>query len=141
MNSALISQLSRFVAVGLVNTAIDFGILNLLSFTTGVYSGGGLIALNSIAFLVAVANSYFMNKYWTFGAQDGAKTVEVYKFLSISLIGLGINSSFVYGITTFIAPPLPQIGPAIWENLAKAVATGVSLIWNFTGYKFFVFKR
>ncbi len=141
MNSALISQFSRFVAVGLVNTAIDFAVLNILSLTTGIYAGTGLIVLNSIAFLAAVTNSYFMNKYWTFGVRDGAQTAEVSKFLSVSLVGLVINSGIVYGITTFLVLPLPQITPALWENFAKAVATGVSLIWNFIGYKLFVFKK
>jgi len=141
INTALISQFSRFIAVGLVNTAIDFAVLNLLSWTTGIYSGSGIILLNSVAFTAAVVNSYFMNKYWTFGVRDGVKTSEVSKFLGVSLVGLGINTSLVYGITTLIVLPLPQVGPALWENFAKAVATGASLIWNFIGYKLFVFKK
>lgn len=141
MNTALVSQFSRFVAVGLINTAIDFAVLNILSFTTGIHSGTGLIVINSISFLTAVTNSYFMNKYWTFGVRDGIRTAEASKFLSVSLVGLVINSGIVYGISTFIMSPLPQIGPALWENFAKVVATGVSLIWNFIGYKLFVFKK
>jgi len=141
MTSPLVAQFSKFVIVGLLNTAIDFGVLNLLSFLTGVYSGAALIALNSVAFLAAVTNSYFLNKYWTFAAKDGARTTEISKFLIISFIGLGINNAIVYGVTTFMALPLGRIGPALWENLAKMAATGISLIWNFIGYKFFVFKK
>jgi len=141
MDSRIVSQFSRFVVVGFMNTAIDFTVLNILSFVTGIYAGAWLIVLNSTAFLAATTNSYFMNKYWTFGVRDGAQTSEVSKFLSVSLVGLVINSSIVYGITTFLVSPLPQITLVLWENLAKATATGISLFWNFIGYKFLVFNK
>ncbi len=142
MNSALIYQLSRFITVGLVNTAIDFGILRSLIYLTDIQSGGGLIVLNSIAFLTAVTNSYFMNKYWTFGlGPQSVRTIEVSKFLMVSLMGLYINDVVVYGITEFIRPPFEQIGPISWIFIAKMVASGVSLVSNFVGYKFFVFKK
>lgn len=137
----LIIQFSKFVVVGFINTAIDFAFLNLLSFWTGVYSGAGLILINSISFAVAVINSYFMNKYWVFGTRDKIETVEVSKFLSVSIVGLGINTAIVYGITTFVGVPLPQITPALWENIAKIFATGGALVWNFIGYRVFVFKK
>jgi glycosyltransferase AglD len=142
MNPSIIAQFSKFVVVGLVNTAIDFGVLNLLVFLTGIETGIGIAVLNSIAFAAAVTNSYFMNKHWTFGVKgEAAKTTEVSKFLLISLIGLGINSGIVYGVTNFVTPPFVEIGPVSWINLSKVIATGLSLIWNFSGYKFLVFKR
>ncbi len=142
MNTAFIAQFSRFIVVGLINTAIDFGVLNLLIFITGIEMGIGVAVLNSIAFTAAVVNSYFMNKYWTFGVKgETVKTTEASKFLIVSLIGLGINSGIVYGVANFVTPPFSKIGPVSWINLAKVVATGMSLIWNFIGYKFLVFKR
>lgn len=134
-------QFSVFVIIGGVNTAIDFAVLNIEIKITGITSGFGLFILNTISFLVAVINSYFMNKYWTF--QDIAKKQEGTKFaqfMSVSLIGSGINSSIVAGITTFIAPVF-GISPILWANVAKLFATGISLIWNFVGYKLFVFKK
>jgi len=142
MNPSVIAQFSKFIIVGLVNTGLDFGVLNLLILLTGIETGVGIAVLNSIAFSVAVVNSYFMNKYWTFGVKgEAVKTVEASKFLMVSLIGLAINSGIVYGVTNFVIPPFAQIGPVSWVNLSKMVATGVSLIWNFIGYKFIVFKR
>lgn len=138
----LIIQFSKFVLVGVVNTGIDFIILNLLIRITGITTGIGIVVLNSISFTAAVVNSYFMNKYWTFGIKgETTKTVEASKFLLVSLIGLGINNGIVYGITDFISPLFSQIGPVFWVNIAKIVATGVALIWNFIGYKVFVFKK
>ena len=140
--SPMVSQIIRFIIVGVVNTSLDFGVLNLLVIVTGIETGIGVGVLNSVAFVVAVTNSYFMNKYWTFGIQgEAAKTTEISKFLMVSLIGLGINSGIVYGVTNFITPPFAQIGPVSWINISKLVATGVSLVWNFIGYKFFVFKK
>lgn len=142
MNTAFISQFSRFIVVGLINTGLDFGILNLLVFITGIETGMGVAVLNSVSFSAAVVNSYFMNKYWTFGIKgETVKTTEVSKFLIVSLIGLGINSGIVYGVTNFVTPPFLEIGPVSWINMAKIIATGASLIWNFMGYKFLVFKK
>lgn len=134
-------QFSKFVLIGGINTAIDFAVLNIEIKLTGITSGSGLFVLNTISFLVAVINSYFMNKYWTF--QDVTRNREETKFaqfIAVSLAGSGINSSIVAGITTFIAPVF-GISPVLWANVAKLLATGISLVWNFVGYKLFVFKK
>jgi putative flippase GtrA len=140
----LIAQFSKFVVIGLMNTSIDFAVLNLLMWLTGVYLGRWIILLNAIAFSVAVINSYFWNKYWTFRARETKEAAEVTKefsqFIVVSLVGVVINSGIVYGITTFI-PPFFGLGEEIWANLAKVAATSLALIWNFIGYKFIVFKK
>lgn len=134
-------QFSVFVVIGGINTAIDFAVLNIEMEITGITKGSGLFVLNTISFLVAVINSYFMNKYWTF--QDVTRHREETKFaqfIAVSLIGSGINSTIVAGITTFI-PPTFGLSERVWANIAKLFATGISLIWNFVGYKLFVFKK
>lgn len=136
----LIGQFVKFGIIGGMNTAIDFSILNLLMWWTGIYSGGQIILLNIISFAVAVINSYFWNKYWTFKDKDEAGVVEFSQFIAVTLIGLAINSSVIYIITTFV-DPMFGLNEKLWANLAKVVATGLSLIWNFTGYKFIVFKK
>jgi len=85
-------------------------------------------------------NSYFWNKYWTFKDLDKIEAKEFSQFILVTLIGLAINSSIVYGITTLVSPMF-GISPELWANLAKVAATGFSLIWNFIGYKFVVFNR
>ncbi|HLC95384.1 MAG TPA: GtrA family protein [Patescibacteria group bacterium] len=138
----LFKQFSKFVIVGGINTGIDFFILNVLMYFTGFASGLGLFFLNSISFSVAVVNSYFMNKHWTF--QDKTKSeqepIKFSRFFVISIIGIVINGAVLTSITTFITP-LFGISVLLWANIAKLMATGFSLIWNFIGYKFFVFKK
>jgi len=138
----LVAQISKFVVIGFLNTAIDFAILNLLMWWTGIYSGNWIILLNAIAFSVAVTNSYFWNKYWTFKAKETAenKIKEFSQYLAITLVGMALNTATVYLITTFV-PPVLGVNKELWANLAKVAATGISLVWNFIGYKFIVFKK
>jgi len=43
-------------------------------------------------------------------------------------------------IVNYIAYP-SFLSPRQWANVALLVATLVSLVWNFVGYKFFVFEK
>jgi putative flippase GtrA len=133
------NQFFKFSVVGFLNTSLDFGVLNFLSYLTGIYSGFNIIFLNSASFFIAIVNSYFWNKYWTFNQSSGVKGGEFLKFFVIGFGGLILNSFLVYAITTFI-PPFDGLTPQLLENLAKILATIVSLFWNFIGLKFFVFK-
>jgi putative flippase GtrA len=138
----LIKQFSKFIIVGGINTGIDFLILNILIYITGITAGTELFILNCISFSAAVTNSYFMNKRWTF--QDKTKTeqepIKFSQFFAVSIVGIVINGLILTGITSYI-PPLFGLSAVLWANIAKLMATGVSLIWNFIGYKFFVFKE
>lgn len=134
-------QFVRFAVVGVVNTAINFAVLNLLSHLTGIKSGPHVIYLTVIAFAVALANSYFMNDYWVFkdeGHHEGGRKFSL--FLTVSLIGAGLNSLVVYLVTTFVHPMF-GLSETLWLNFANLCGVGVGLVWNFIGYKIFVFKN
>jgi len=136
---AFVFQFFKFAIVGVANTAVDFGVLNFLMWLTKTYGGTMIVALNSISFLVAVIHSYFWNKFWTFKTREKTKTgKEFLQFLVVSIVGILINGAIVYIITTWISP---LTGEEVWANIAKLVATVVSLAWNFIGYKFIVFKK
>ena len=133
-------QFGRFLAVGTLNTGIDFGMLNLLSWLTGIYGGVRLAPINLPGMLLALANSYLLNRYWTFKASARPRSArEVGSFVLVSLIGVGLNTAFVVALTRVVAPPA-GLTPQLWENFAKALATGGALLWNFVGYKYFVFR-
>jgi len=140
-----VKQFSKFIVVGGVNTGIDFAVLNVLMYVTNVNSGPTLFFLNCISFSVAVVNSYYMNRRWTFkeaaaGLGDKKPAVQFSQFFAVSVIGIIINGAILTGITTFIPAPF-GIGAQLWANIAKLFATGASLVWNFIGYKLFVFKK
>lgn len=135
------AQLGKFIAVGFLNTAIDFGILNLLSMATGITSGFVIGGVNAPGFAVAVMNSYFWNQFWVFkGRSEGEGMFHDFpKFLTVMLIGLALNSGIIFFLTTYV-PPFFGLAGTAWLNVAKAFATAIVLGWNFLGLKFLVFK-
>jgi len=135
----IIIQIVKFVEVGVLNTFIDFGILNLLVWLSGITAGGGLTPLNSISFLCAATNSYYWNKFWTFKKEGQVAGKEFTQFLAVSIIGWLVNTGIVVLGTTFLAP-IASLSAGAWMNIMKLTATFVSMVWNFIGYKFIVFK-
>jgi putative flippase GtrA len=132
----IVFELGKFGLVGAANTFLDLGVLNLFILITGA-SGGVLFSIfKTVSFLAAVANSYLWNKWWTFKAREGS-TVQ---FFLVSALGLLINvgtASFIVNVFS----PLSGITAEAWANVAAVTATLLSLVWNFLGYKFVVFRK
>lgn len=136
----IISQILKFGVTGVMNTGIDFLVLNGLMWVTSTYSGTLIILLNVVSFSVAVTNSYLWNKYWTFKVKAKDEIPQEFaKFITVSIIGAIINSSILFAFTTFV-DPLFEISEGLWANIGKLLATGIALIWNFIGYKFWALK-
>lgn len=139
---AWIRYFVKFCIVGFLNAAIDFGVLNLLSLYTGLTSGFIIGGVNVPGFVVAATNSYFWNKFWVFQAPEGRKVgySDIPTFLIVLVSGILLNSGMVVFISTYV-PPFFGLTPERWLNIAKVVASAVALMWNFIGFKFFVFKK
>lgn len=135
----LTQQLVRYAVTGVLNTAIDFILLFILLRITGITEGAALFGLNIVSFSVATTNSYFFNKYWTFKNRSRQQATQFSQFFVVSIIGAFINSGLVALIASNI-DPLFGVSQETWALLAKVVATGASLIWNFLGYKLIVFR-
>lgn len=134
-------QLGKFITVGVSNTAIDFGILNLLIFLTDVEKGYLYSVFKAVSFTVAVINSYLWNKFWTFhDTETKGAGKEFFQFMAISGIGFAINVAIASLIVNVI-DPVAGIGPRLWANVGAFLAVAVSVLWNFAGYKFVVFKK
>lgn len=134
-------QFAKFAAVGALNFAIDFGVLNILIMLTGVTAGLAFVIFKAISVVLAVVNSYFWNKFWVF--QDGqAQGIvrEFATFVAVSLVGIGVNTGTAHFVVNIIGPRF-DIGPTVWANIGAAISVVITLFWNFFGYKFFVFKK
>lgn len=124
----------RFVAVGLANTTIDFGILFTLT-----YAGMNVIAANYISTSLALVFSFFANKHFTFRSVGSDSKREFIKFLIVTLIGLWVLQPLVLWAAGGLLHSLSNT--TIIQLIAKIAATIVSMVWNYVGYKRFVFKQ
>ena len=128
-------QAIRFGLVGSVNTLIDFGVLNALLLLFSRTDAVAMLLCNAVAFLCANLNSYFANRSWTFPGQTEASLAELGAFFCIAVVGLLINSLVLWLLTNGLPPSL------LFINLAKAGATGISMVWNFYGYRLLLTRQ
>jgi len=132
-------QFIKFLLVGVLNTGIDFGVLNLLMFSTGITSGIYYSVFKAISFICGVTNSYIWNKRWTFKKGKSLEKKEFSKFFIISLMSFGVNIC-VASILVNIIGPIGGISPYVWANISALAAAGFTTLINFFGYKYLVFK-
>jgi putative flippase GtrA len=132
-------QFIKFLLVGVLNTGIDFGVLNLLMFSTGITSGIYYSVFKAISFTCGVTNSYIWNKRWTFKKGKSLEKKEFSKFFIISLMAFGVNIG-VASILVNTIGPVGGISPYVWANISALAAAGFTTLINFFGYKYLVFK-
>lgn len=136
----IILQIGKFLLVGAFNTFIDLGILNILIWFSGIASGIWYSIFKSFSFLIAVTNSYFWNKHWTFEKREEFFVrKEFYKFLTVTVIGLFVNVGIASFIVNFIGPQF-EISKEMWATIGAFAATFFAWFWNFLSSKFIVFK-
>ncbi len=141
-------QFLKFALVGVMNTLVDLIVLNTETLLTGVKDGSGYAVQKGFSFLVAVTFSYVLNKHWTFEDKSQENQARKFsQFLSVSIIGMLINVTTATVVVTYLKPVvnpalnLSFLTDQIWVNIGALSGTAIGLIWNFIGYKFWVFKK
>lgn len=139
-----IAQFFRFATIGVLNTIVDFVVLNILIAFFGSSKNSILYAFfKAMAFVAAVVNSYFFNKFWVFRAsKSGLRSkTEGFLFATVSTVGFLINVSVFSVVLFFLTSTVYGMQHTqIVSNIAAFVGTLVVLMFNFVGYKFIVFK-
>lgn len=120
-------QFIKFAIVGVGNTAIDIGLLNLL-----IYLGWPILWANTVAFIFAATNSFFLNKYWTFGDREGKWHIQLPFYITVATVGLLISDGFVYILSIIFHFDV---------NVVKILSIGAIFLWNFLAPKFLIFKK
>jgi putative flippase GtrA len=141
-----------FALIGLVNTAVDYGVFLLaraafehsaaavLLFDALAQScrcGGNtavlLIAANIVSWTVAVSGSYIMNSSITFAAESGKKLrwSDYAAFVASGIAGLFANTATLLFAAQILLLP-------VW--IAKAFAVLASFVVNFALSHFVVFR-
>lgn len=136
----ILKQLGRFGIVGLMNVCVDIGIATTLRRMYDIDpESSKMIPVFVIASAIAIVNSYFWQRMWTFAEKAPPSRKEFIAFVVVTLIGLAINTGIallaIRGINM-----LDSLQEDRLVTLSKILATVVSLFWNFLGYKFIVFR-
>lgn len=120
-------QLVRFAVVGASGYVINLVVFWFATEQVGIHH----VLAAVIAFVVAVTNNFLWNRHWTFRAADGHAGFQAARFLTVSLVSLGVNLAILQAL---ISLGLPEIGA---QAIAVAVATPVNFIgnklWTFDG--------
>lgn len=122
-----VRQFVKFGLVGASSTVIDWGIYLLLTRFGHLY----YLMAKILSFAVAVLNSYYWNRRWTFRSQDPQKLREFIKFLSIAFVGVVVNATIMYIAVEYLR---------LRDVYGLVIATAVVTFWNFLANKFYTFK-
>lgn len=122
-------QFLKFNVVGLINTAVDFLIMLLLTSVAGM----GKPLASTISYACGMLNSYILNTSWTFRKERKRTKREILLFVMINLVALGVRQGVLY-----LCENVFMIETDI---LCTLIAIAVSTVINFTGNRLFVFKN
>lgn len=127
---ALFWQAVRYGLVGLSATAVDwcgyYALTRGLPFFRSYY-----LLANAGAFAVAVVWAYVLHRRVTFRADHGSHRAQFPRFLTVTLVGLAINSAVLHAGITFFG---------LYDLHAKIAALAVTACWNFLGQKLWTFR-
>jgi dolichyl-phosphate beta-glucosyltransferase len=117
----------QYSVVGVLGTFIDLATLYFFV----EYLGIAVIPASILSFTLAVINNFLLNKKWTFKNSSRNYRKLFLKFLTVSLVGLGLTILFMSLFVHLMK---------IWYMLAKALTSIIVLTWNFLGNKRWTFN-
>lgn len=150
-------EVRRFGAVGVVNTLVDYVVFIALTKIMRLPLESVWIA-KVISGTLAIAVSFYLNRTWVFRT-SGASLAQAARFVTVTVIGVyGIQTS----LTHVFASVYPGLGEALYaaletisvtrlfpailteafviKTVAFALATSVSMTFNFLLYRSWVFR-
>ncbi len=147
----LFREFGLFLLTGAVTTLIDFLVYNLV--TRKAVAWPRTVA-NILSSAVAMGFSFTVNWVWVFQPHDAVWMERAIKFLGVTcLSSFGLQSIVIHTLTKGWRTPVLVIQSVtskfLWtreltpdfvdRNFVKAAAVGLGLLWNFCGYKWFVY--
>lgn len=136
-----IFQLAKFLLIGVFATIVDLGLLAFLILISGITSGIIYSIFKAVTFVIATVSKYWGDKVWAFEKKEtNGLGKEFTKFFLVTLVGMVINVGVASLVVNLIGPQF-GLSKTIWANLGGIIAAFATVLWNFTGYKFLVFKK
>jgi putative flippase GtrA len=124
-------QAIRFVIVGLLNTVVDLGAFYALSFVMPN------VAAKAISYVLGIANSFFWNKYWTFGAGRSSKGKrELALFVLVNIPPLVVNVVVFSVLGIWLGS-----GNKVMRMVKAFAAAIIAVVWNFLGSRYLAFRH
>lgn len=111
----------KFSIIGSVNTAVAYLCFILLTLIDVHY-----MLASSIGYMIALINSYILNKNWTFESIKITTSILFFQFAIVNLWSLGINLIALYVLFKVFALNL---------YLSQIIAITFSMISNYIGCK------
>lgn len=142
------ARFAKFCVVGIVNTAVDYGLFYLL---ISYFALAKEIA-NALSVSAAVSCGYFLNKHWSFSSGGSADKFEVLRFVAISIVSLFVSNFLIHIFFDVLDTPLmleklcdkfslPRIGLHGALVICKLIAAPVVTAVSYLGNKHFVFRQ
>lgn len=139
----------RFAAVGGSNAALHFSVLNIC-FSLLKFSP---ILSSIVATFFAMSYSFLLNKNFVFKSSAAIKD-EVVAFIAVTSSGVLVVHNLVYVLFIYLLDHNISVVNIVEEtinyrisqdsiviNIATIAGAIVAMIWNYNGYKLFVFKN
>jgi dolichol-phosphate mannosyltransferase len=118
-------QLVQFGVVGASGYLVNLAVFASLTALLDVHHIPAAIG----AFCVAVTNNFLWNRHWTFDARHGHAGFQAARFLTVSVLALGIN---LIALEALIRAGAPELA-------SQAIAVAFAMPFNFIGNKLWTF--
>ena len=128
-NRAMSFKVAVYALVGVLNTAIDYGLFLVAHTVLGL----PLVAANALSWMMAVSNAYMLHSTITFAAETGRKLrwSAYFTFVAAHIAGWLANTAALLVAAEVLLLP-------VW--LAKLLAAMASFLVNFSMSNFVVFR-
>ncbi len=126
-------RFAKFALVGVLGTAVDFAVLNLLVLGAATPK----VLANTFSFAAGALNNFSWNRLWTFPeSRQRPLGRQLGQFFAVSMGGLAINQALFLSLDRWLFAGWGPLG----YNLAKAVAVTVVLFWNFGANRIWTYR-
>lgn len=121
-------QFARYLVVGGLAFAVDFGSLYLLTEFAGLH----YLLSAAVAFLFGLAANYCLSRLWVFDRRTMENVaMEFLVFTVIGVVGLGLTEGLIWLLSEKMH---------VYYMVAKTGSAGVVLVWNFGARKIILFR-
>jgi len=126
-------RFAKFMVVGAIGAAVDFGIMNLLT----RLCAAPLVVAGTISFACAVVSNFLWNRYWTYPDSRSRPALrQLGMFVVVNVAGVGLRIPILHWLEApawhLFQRLAPSLSPSyLAKNFTLAIAIGVVMLWNF----------